>query len=102
MNKKNPIAKELRTPKYQSRVIENKKKKLEDDEHYVEYRADLGLALSFLKNRLSLNDWSKIKKPKTKSLNTCSSTADKLPRHCLTFFSSSSHTQSTNVEPVPL
>ena len=38
----------------------------EDDEHYVEYRADLGLALSFLKNRLSLNDWSKIKKPKTK------------------------------------
>ena len=36
MNKKNPIAKELRTPKYQSRVIENKKKKLEDDDkHWI-------------------------------------------------------------------
>ena len=35
MNKKNPIAKELRTPKYKSRVIENKKKKLEDDDHKI-------------------------------------------------------------------
>ena len=36
MNKKNPIAKELRTPKFKSKVIENKKKKLEDDDkHWI-------------------------------------------------------------------
>ena len=42
-------------------------KEIHDKNHadYVEYRADLGLALSFLKNRLSLNDQNKIK-PKTK------------------------------------
>ena len=37
----------------------------DNEENYTEYRADLGVALSFLKNRLSLHDWSKIK-PKTK------------------------------------
>ena len=31
MKLRNPMAKELRTPKYKSKVVENKKKKLEDD-----------------------------------------------------------------------
>ena len=36
MKTKNPMAKELRTPKYKSKVIENKKKKLEDDDkHWI-------------------------------------------------------------------
>jgi|TARA_A100001388_G_C28349173_1_gene302527 hypothetical protein len=36
MKLRNPIAKELRTPKYKSKVIENKKKKLEDDDkHWI-------------------------------------------------------------------
>ena len=36
MKLKNPIAKELRTPKFKSKVIENKKKKLEDDDkHWI-------------------------------------------------------------------
>ena len=42
-------------------------KEIHDKNHadYIEYRADLHLALDFLKNRLSLHDWNKIK-PKTK------------------------------------
>ena len=36
MKLRNPIAKELRTPKYKSKVVENKKKKLEDDDkHWI-------------------------------------------------------------------
>ena len=36
MKLRNPIAKELRTPKYKSKVVENKKKKLEDDnKHWI-------------------------------------------------------------------
>ena len=36
MKLKNPIAKELRTPKFKSKVVENKKKKLEDDDkHWI-------------------------------------------------------------------
>ena len=31
MKLRNPMAKELRTPKYKSKVVENKKKKLEDE-----------------------------------------------------------------------
>ena len=37
MKLKNPIAKELRTPKFKSKVIENKKKKLEDDDKHTYY-----------------------------------------------------------------